>query len=79
MTYHFGNNEYNHLIGRKIGELLIENIEYRPDEVYMMTDGHSGKPYILVLSNGDTFPFRQFQEVINKYGTTRDAVSLLKK
>ena len=68
MTYHFGNNEYNHLIGRKLGEVLIKNIEYSPDDVYTMTDGHSGKPYILVLSNGDTFPFRQFQEVIDKYG-----------
>ena len=68
MTYHFGNNEYAHLIGRKVGGVLIENIEYSPDDVYTMTDGHSGKPYILVLSNGDTFPFRQFQEVIDKYG-----------
>ena len=68
MTYHFGNNEYNHLIGRKLGEVLIKNIEYSPDDVYMMTDGNSGKPYVLVLSNGDTFPFRQFQEVIDKYG-----------
>lgn len=68
MTYHFGNNEYNHLIGRKLGEVLIKNIEYSPDDLYMMTDGHSGKPYLLVLSNGDTLQFRQFQEVINKYG-----------
>jgi len=68
MTYHFGNNEYNNLIGRKVGGLLIKTIEYSPDEVYTMTDGHSGKPYVLVLSNGDTFPFRQFQEVIDKYG-----------
>jgi uncharacterized protein YlzI (FlbEa/FlbD family) len=69
MTYHFGNNEYAHLIGKElVGDLLIENIEYSPDDVYTMTDGNSGKPYLLVLSNGDTFQFRQFQEVINKYG-----------
>jgi hypothetical protein len=70
MTYHFGNNEYKHFIGRKIGDLLIINIEYIPDDVYIMTDGNSGKPYLLVLSNGDTFQFRQFQEVINKYEAT---------
>jgi len=68
MTYHFGNNEYNHFIGRKVGGLLIKKIEYNPDDVYTMTDGHSGNPYLLVLSNEDTFPFRQFQEVIDKYG-----------
>ena len=70
MTYHFGNNEYAHLIGKELGDLLIENIEYSPDDVYTMTDGNSGKPYLLVLSNGDTFQFRQFQEVINKYEAT---------
>ena len=72
MTFHFGNNEYNHLIGRKLGGVLIKNIEYSPDDVYTMTDGHSGKAYLLVLSNGDTFPFRQFQEVIDKYGVCVD-------
>jgi len=67
MLYHFGANEYNHLIGKKIGNLLIKNIKYKPDNVYIMNDGHSGKPYLLILCNGDTFQFRQFQEVINKY------------
>ena len=69
MSYHFGNNEYVHLIGRKIGDLLITNIEYSPDDVYMMTDGYSGKPYLLILSNGNKFQFRQFEEVINIYGS----------
>ena len=68
MSYHFSANEYNHLIGQKIGDLVIKNIEYKPDNVYSMTDGHSGNPYLLILSNGNTFRFRQFQEVINKYG-----------
>jgi uncharacterized protein YlzI (FlbEa/FlbD family) len=70
MPYHFGNNEYIHLIGRTIGisDLLIENIEYSPDNTYIDTDGYSGKPYLLILSNGDKFQFRQFEEVINKYG-----------
>ena len=68
MPYHFGEKEYNHLIGRKIGNFIIINIEYRPDDVYMMTDGHAGNPYLLILCNKDTFMFRQFQEVINKYG-----------
>jgi hypothetical protein len=69
MPYHFGNNEYIHLIGKKIGDLLIINIEYNPDNLYLITDGYSGKPYLLVLSNGDNFQFRQFEEVINKYGS----------
>ena len=68
MSYHFGPNEYNHLIGKTLGKLLITNIEYSPDNIYISTDGHSGKPHLLSLSNGDTFQFRDFKEVINKYG-----------
>lgn len=68
MSYHFGNNEYKHLIGKKIGDYVIKNIEYNPDDIYKMTDGFSGKPYLLILCNNDTFQFRQFQEIINKYG-----------
>jgi len=68
MSYHFGEGEYNHLIGRKIGDLFIKNIEYTPDDVYITTDGNAGKPYLLILCNGDVFRFRHFQEVINKYG-----------
>ena len=68
MSYHFGDNEYNHLIGGTVNDVLIKNIEYNPDNIYMMTDGHAGKPYLLILSNGFTFQFRQFQEVINEYG-----------
>jgi hypothetical protein len=71
MTYHFGKNEYNHLIGRKLGELLIKNIEYIPDNIYIINDGNAGNPYLLTLCNGDTFQFRQFQEVINKYGSLK--------
>jgi hypothetical protein len=66
--YHFGPREYNHLIGKKVGDLLIKNIEYSPDMVYRMTDGHAGKPHLMTLCNGETFQFRQFQEVIKKYG-----------
>jgi hypothetical protein len=68
MPYHFGDNEYKHLVGGTINNVLIKDIEYSPDDVYRMTDGHAGKPYLLVLHNGITFQFRQFQEVINKYG-----------
>jgi hypothetical protein len=68
MSYHFGENEYSYLIGKKLGILLIKNIEYISDNIYIMTDGHFGKPYLLTLCNGETFQFRQFQEVINKYG-----------
>jgi hypothetical protein len=67
MSYHFGANEYNHWIGKPLGELVIKNIEYIPDSIYRMTDGHAGNPHLLTLSNGDTFPFRQFQEAIDKY------------
>jgi hypothetical protein len=70
MSYHFNPTEYNHLIGRKIGslDLFIKNIEYYPDDIYVMTDGNAGKPHLLTLSNEETFKFRQFQEVVNKYG-----------
>jgi hypothetical protein len=68
MPYHFGNNEYRHLVGGTVNGLLIQNIEYSPDDVYRNTDGHAGKPYLLFLDNGITFQFRQFQEVIDKYG-----------
>lgn len=68
MPYHFGDDEYKHLIGGTINCVLIKNIDYSPDNVYMMTDGHAGKPYLLILDNGTTFQFRQFQEVIDKFG-----------
>jgi uncharacterized protein YlzI (FlbEa/FlbD family) len=69
MSCHFGPNEYNHLIGEKLNNnLLIQNIEYAPDTIYTMTDGYAGNPHLLTLCNGDTFQFRHFQEVINKYG-----------
>ena len=72
MPYHFGENEYNYLIGKKLGELLIKNIEYIPDNTYIISDGNAGNPYLLTLCNGDTFQFRQFQEVINKYGVLKN-------
>lgn len=68
MPYHFGGNEYRHLIGRNLGGLLINNIEYSPDNIYIMNDGYAGNPYLLTLCNGETCQFRHFQEVINKYG-----------
>jgi hypothetical protein len=68
MPHHFGRNEYNYLIGRKLGELIILNIEYSPDESYLINDGYNGNPYLLTLCNGDTFNFRNFQEAISKYG-----------
>jgi hypothetical protein len=82
MSYHFNPSEYNHLIGKKLGdnELLIRNIEYYPDDIYTMTDGNAGKPHLLTLCNGETFKFRQFQEVIYKYGhLTYDILVLPKK
>lgn len=68
MSYHFGKNEYNNLIKQKLDDLVIKNIEYIPDNLYMLSDGNVGKPYVLTLCNSDIFQFRQFQEVINKYG-----------
>ena len=68
MPYHFGKNEWDHYIGKQLGDFIIINIEYSPDSVYIMTDGHAGKPHLLILSNGDTFRFRHFEEVIIKYG-----------
>jgi hypothetical protein len=85
MPYHFGNNEYEHLIGGTVGNVVIKNIEFRPDKIYMGTDGYAGNPYVLTLylkkpemrvfpskvgtfHNGKTFPFMQFQEIVNKYG-----------
>jgi hypothetical protein len=73
MSYHFSPNEYNHLIGQTLGgKLEIINIEHSPDNIYMTTDGHMGNPHLLTLSNGDTFKFRHFTEVINKYGDILD-------
>lgn len=71
MSYHFGANEYRHLIKQKLSALLIINIEYTSDNLYNLTDGNAGKPYVLTLCNGDTFQFCQFQEVINKYGSLK--------
>jgi hypothetical protein len=68
MPYHFGNDEYKHLIGGTLDNVIIKDIIYNPDDVYMATDGHAGKPYLLMLNNGISFQFRQFQEVIHKYG-----------
>ena len=49
MPYHFGNNEYEHLIGGTVGNVVIKNIEFRPDKIYMGTDGYAGNPYVLTL------------------------------
>ena len=69
MPYHYGRDEYKHLIRKTIGgDLIIRNIEYKPDNVYIMTDGHAGKPHLLTLSNEDTLQFRQIEEVVIKYG-----------
>jgi len=68
MSYHFGKGEYNHLIGKNVGEFKIINIEYKPDNTYSITDGYAGKPHFLTLSNGETMMFRNFKEVVDKYG-----------
>lgn len=68
MSYHFGDNEYIHLVGGKLGNLSIKHVEYSPDNAYMVTDGYSGKPYLLTLSDGTIFQFRLFDEAVIKYG-----------
>lgn len=37
MPEHYGNNEYKHLIGKTIGDLIINNIEYKPDNIYILS------------------------------------------
>lgn len=65
---HFGNSEYKHLIGKKIGGLTILNIEDSPDEAYINTDGYFGNAYLITLSNLETLHFRYFEEVVAIYG-----------
>jgi len=74
-TLHYGDNEYAHLIGRRLqntitGEfLVIKDIVYDPSEVYKMTDGHAGDAYRVFFVDADeTFHFRHFKEVVAKYG-----------
>ena len=68
MSYHFVDNEYIHLVGGKLGNVSIQNIEYSPDNAYITSDGYTGNPYLLTLSNGAIFQFRNFDEAIQKYG-----------
>jgi hypothetical protein len=69
MPLHYGPGDYDHLIGKKVGGLIIDNIEYKPDNIYIETDGYAGNPHLLTLSNGDTLLFRHFEEVVKKYGS----------
>ena len=68
MVYHFGPNEYNYLIGSKIGIFLIKHIAFIPDNIYNNTDGQAGNGYLIIFENKETFSFRNFQEVVDKYG-----------
>ena len=71
MSYHFSNNEYKHFIGSIVGPHRIEKIESYLDKLYIMTDGYAGNAYLLTLDNGETFNFRSFQKVIDKYGSLK--------
>ena len=78
MTYHFGSNEYYHLVGRvlmnEVGvSRIIQGLQEEHDSVYRFTDGISGNAYrIYVMVAGtdemESLHFRHFREVIKKYG-----------
>jgi hypothetical protein len=67
MISHIRNN-FASIIGGTVNNVVIQDIEYNPDDLFIATDGRAGKPYLLIFSNGTTFQFRQFQEVINTCG-----------
>lgn len=73
MGYHFGNNEYAHLIGKKIVRtdktvLVIMDIYSDPDELYNSTDGNAGNAYTIVFDNKDRMRFRSIWQILEKYG-----------
>jgi hypothetical protein len=78
MTYHFGSNEYYHLVGRVlINESgvcrVIQGLQEEHDSVYRFTDGIYGNAYMVYLiiagsTEMESFHFRNFVEVIKKYG-----------
>ena len=78
MTYHFGSNEYYHLVGRVLVNeagicRVIQGLQEEHDSAYRFTDGIAGNAYrVYVMVAGSTemesFHFRNFREVIKKYG-----------
>ena len=78
MTYHFGSNEYYHLVGRVLMNeagvsRIIQGLQEEHDSVYRFTDGIAGNAYrIYVMVAGtdemESLHFRHFREVIKKYG-----------
>jgi hypothetical protein len=74
MSYHFGNNEYRHLIGKKMIRtdnkvVVIKDIYSDPDEIYSVTDGNAGNAYTIVFDNQDKIQFRSIWQILEKYGT----------
>lgn len=78
MTYHFGNNEYYHLVGRVLIDQhnvcrVIQGMIEERDSIYRLTDGHAGNAYRVYLMAAGTdeiesLHFRNFKEVVRKYG-----------
>ena len=78
MTYHYGNNEYYHLVGRVLVNeygvcRVIQGLQEEHDSVYRFTDGITGNAYrVYVMVAGsdemESFHFRHFREVVAKYG-----------
>jgi len=78
MTYHFGSNEYYHLVGRVLMNesgicRVIQGLQEEHDSVYRFTDGIAGNAYrIYVMITGsdemESLHFRNFREVTKKYG-----------
>ena len=62
---HFGPNDYNHLIGYHFVDsdgthITIISIDYQPDNIYRMTDGHAGNMFFVKLDNGKAYHIRNF-------------------
>ena len=79
MSYHYGNNEYYHLVGKTLIDPLnnigrvIQGIREDRDSIYQFTDGRYGNAYriyLLAIGSDETedFHFRNFQEVVKRYG-----------
>jgi hypothetical protein len=75
----YDRNEYYYFVGRTLYDpvknirRVIQRMEESPDIFYRMTDGYSGTAYCIYLmvegsENCEKFHFRNFIEVIQKYG-----------
>lgn len=74
MSYHFaGVSGYKYLIGSTLtnksgGVYVIKDIRPYFDELYSRTDGLVGDSCEVVFEDGTTCSFRNFSEIVSKYG-----------